>query len=249
MAIADTYTFNPDLGEIMEEAFERAGVTLDNANDIRTARRSLNYISLQWQNKGINLWTVDEQSISSSTIVEGTAEYDIDINTISILDAVIRTDHGDVSLQSDLSVSRISESTYSQIVNKLTQGRPLQYWFQRKGIKGGTAAGTDQVPTITLWPVPDVSSKYTFVYWRMKRISDMGNDIGNTVQVPDRFIPALTSALALAIAKKKPSASGRVPQLELDAQKDWTDATDEDRDKSDLFILPNMSAYGTGSSN
>jgi len=241
MAITDTYIFNPDLGEIMEEAFERAGVEFNDANDIKTARRSLNYIALEWQNKGINLWTVEEAT--ALTMVAGTSTYTVDIDTISILDAVIRTDDGDADLQRDLTCTRMGETTYSQITNKLTTGRPLQYWFQRTGIKGGTSAGTDQAAQVTLWPVPNLSSTYKFVYWRMKRIADMGNDIGNTVQVPDRFIPALTSALALAVRRKKPMSPVQTIELEAKAAEDWNDAASEDRVKEDFYVLPDLSAY------
>ncbi len=241
MAITDTYTFNPDLGEIMEEAFERVGVEFNDANDIRTARRSLNYIALEWQNKGINLWTIEEATALS--MVADTANYTVDINTISILDAIIRTDDGDANLQRDLTCTRMSWTTYSQITNKLSTGRPLQYWFQRTGIKGGTSGGSDQAAQITLWPVPDVSSTYSFVYWRMKRIADMGNDIGNTVQVPDRFIPALTSALAVAIRRKKPTAPSDMQELMMKEALDWKEASEEDRVKEDFFLIPDLSAY------
>ena len=84
MAISGTYAFNPDVGDLAEEAFERAGLEFRTANDMRTVRRSLNYLTLEWQNKGINLWTVDEDTIASSTIAKGTASYDIDKDTISI---------------------------------------------------------------------------------------------------------------------------------------------------------------------
>lgn len=243
MATTGTYTFNPDLGEIMEEAFERAGAELKTANDIKTARRSLNYIALEWQNKGINLWTLDEQSISSSTIVASTATYDIDINTIGILDAVIRTDDGDADLQSDLPIEMITNSEYSQIPNKLTTGRPLQYMFKRIGVKSGTSGGADVDPTVTFWPVPDESSKYTFVYWRMRRIQDAGTNVSNTMDVPDRFIPALTSALAWHIATKKPSSAGRIPMLKDKKEEDWIEAVGEDRERVNFYIRPDMSAY------
>jgi hypothetical protein len=243
MAIAGTYAFNPDLGEIMEEAFERAGAEFSNANHIRSARRSLNLITLEWQNKGINLWTIEEQSIPAASIIAGTATYDLDINTIGILDAVIRRDAGVASLQSDITVTEMTSTTYSQLTDKLTEGRPLQYWFHRIGIKGGTTGGADVNPTVTFWPVPELTNEYTFVYWRMRRISDVGTSIGNTVDVPDRFIPALISDLALHMAEKIPSAQGRIPFLRDRFSRDWEDAANEDRNKADLLIHPDMSAY------
>tara|TARA_R110002020_G_scaffold37165_9_gene112288 strand:+ start:770 stop:1504 length:735 start_codon:yes stop_codon:yes gene_type:complete len=243
MAITGTYNFNPNVGEIMEEAFERAGANLESGNHVQSARRSLNLIALEWQNKGVNLWTVDEAVIAASSIGPGNASYNLDINTIGILDAVIRTDHGDSSLQRDLTISRMSSSTYSQITDKLSTGRPLQYWFRRIGVKGGSSGGSDIPPTVTFWPVPDELNKYTFVYWRMRRIADMDGNISNTVDVPDRFIPALISNLAYAMACKIPASMGRVPMLEAKMNKDWIEATEEDRDKEDMFITPNLSAY------
>jgi hypothetical protein len=243
MAIPATYTFNPDLGEIMEEAFERAGAEFNNAAHIKSARRSLNLIALQWQNKGINLWTIEEKTITAATITKDLASYDIDIDTIGILDAVIRTDSADTSLQRDLSITRMSASTYSSISNKLTTGRPSQYWFHRNGVRSGTSGGTDVSSTVTFWPVPDTTNKYTFVYWRMRRISDVGSSLSNTVDVPDRFIPALVSALAYALCSKLPNSSIQeklmmCEKLKAEQDNDWREATEEDREKSDLQIIP-----------
>ncbi len=244
MAIAGTYVFNPDIGEIMEEAFERVpGAEFQNADHIRTARRSLNLIALKWQNKGINLWTVEEQSIPASTIVAGTHTYNVDIDTIGILDAVIRTNSGDTSLQSDLTITMMSFTSYSQITNKLVSGRPVQYVFNRTGIKEGTTSGSDQSATITLWPVPEASNKYSFIYWRMKRSSDVGNNLGNTVQMPDRFIPALISALAYSLSGKIPSAALKMDKLKAEMEEDWREAAEEDRERVDFYIHPDMTAY------
>ncbi len=241
MAIADTRTFNPDIGDIAEEAFELAGTELRTGNDIRTARRSLNYLMLEWQNMGINLWRMDEVTISA--IVKGTATYDIDINTISILDAFLRTNTGSTTLQSDLIMTRISQPTYSQITNKLHQARPLQYFFQRIGVQDGSSGGSDVNATVTLWPVPDKSSTYELVYWRMKRISDTGASIGNTMQTPDRFLPAVAAGLAYKIAMKKPALAGRVGMLKQSYDEILKNAFEEDREKASLLIVPDMSGY------
>lgn len=245
MSISGTYTFNPDVGEILEEAYERAGVDMRTGNHVRTAIRSLNLIALEWANKGINLWTIDEQTISAATITDGTAEYDIDINTIGIIDAVIRTGHG-TSNQTDIPMSRISASEYAGIVDKKSEGMPLQYWFRRKGVKGGTSGGSDVSPSVVFWPVPDQTSIYTFVYWRMRRIADMNGRIDNTVDVPDRFIPALISDLARHLYQKQPIDLRKpdvMASLETKFQMDWNDAAEEDREKVDFMIKPDMSGY------
>ena len=215
MAISTTTSFNPDLLDLAEEAAEISGFELRSGNDIRTARRSLNYLLLEWANKGINLWTLDEQTISSATVAAGTATYDIDIDTISILDAVVRTNSGSATSQSDTTLERISSTTYSQIPNKLTQGRPSQFWFNRVGIKDVTS-GTNRPGTITLFPVPDQSNVYEIVYWRMRRMADAGVAGNTTAEVPERFLPALAVGLAMKLAMKKPELANKVPQLRAD---------------------------------
>ena len=242
MAISTTTDFNPTIDEVFEEAFELCGIASMSGNDVRTARRSLNYLILEWANEGINLWTVDEQTISSSTIVSGTATYNIDIDTIGILDAVIRTDDADTSLQTDLTIQRISQPTYSQIPKKLTTGRPVQFYFNRIGIKDTTATGTDTAPTVTFWPVPDESNKYTFVYWRLRRMKDAGASLNTHLEVPDRFHSALLYGLAAKIAYKK--APQRAQALEGKAAAMFMKAADEDRDRATLRIVPDLSSYG-----
>jgi hypothetical protein len=241
VAITDTYTFNPDVADIVEEAFEIAGAEVMSGNDIRSARRSLEYLKIEWSNRGLNLWRMEEQTISA--IVAGTATYNIDIDTISILDAYLRTGSGNVSTQTDLMLTRISEPTYAQIPNKLTTGRPVQYFYNRIGVRGGTSGGSDLESTVTLWPVPDVSSTYEFVYWRMKSIADVGRDAGNTLQLPERFLPAMVLGLAWRIAVKKPELERRIGMLKADYEKTFDDAMREDREKTDFRFVPDMDAY------
>lgn len=243
MALAATFDFNPDIAEMAEEAFELCGLEIRSGNDLRTVRRSLNYLSLEWQNKGLNLWTIEEKEITAATIVAGTHTYDIDVDTISILDAVLRTNDADTSLQSDIVITRISQTTYAQLPNKLTSGRPYQYWFNRIGVKDDTSS-TDRPPTITFWPVPDESSKYTFVYWRMRRMSDVGISAANTMDLPDRFLPAMRMGLAYYIAMKK--APGRMSMLKEQYMELFEDAIGEDREKADFTIKPDLTAYRNG---
>ena len=128
MTTAGTSTFNLDLNDLVEEAFERAGLELRTGYDLRTARRSLNLMTIEWANRGINLWTIEQGQIVMAT---GQATYALPVNTIDLLDQVIRTNNGTTN-QSDINISRISESTYSTIPNKLTQGRPIQVWINRQ---------------------------------------------------------------------------------------------------------------------
>lgn len=120
--------FNLDLNEIMEEAYERAGLEIRTGYEFRTARRSLNMLTIEWANRGINLWTVEQGQIVMNT---GQATYAIPTDTIDLLDHVIRTQANELN-QTDINISRISEPTYSTIPNKLAQGRPIQVWINRQ---------------------------------------------------------------------------------------------------------------------
>lgn len=128
MSTSGTATFNPDLTELVEEAFERAGVELRTGYDLRTARRSLNLLFADWANRGINMWTFEQGTIN---LVPGQNTYPIPNDTVDLLEHVIRTGAGSASTQADLTITRISVSTYATIPNKLQQARPIQIWVQR----------------------------------------------------------------------------------------------------------------------
>jgi hypothetical protein len=240
MAIGTTAVFNPEIGDLIEEAFELCGKELRSGNDLRTARRSLNYLTLEWANKGLNLWMVEEVSIAASVITAGTHTYDIPQDTISILDAVIRTDDGDTALQADITMERISWTTYSQFPAKLQTGRPTQYVYNRIAVTDVTA-GVDRPSTVTLWPVPDETSKYTFVYWRMRRMADSTGSIASTMEIPERFLPSLVYGLAHRLSIK--IAPERSQLLKLEYTELFKEATEEDRIKEDLRIVPDLTGY------
>jgi hypothetical protein len=122
-----TSAFNLDLNDIIEEAFERCGVEVRTGYEHRTARRSLNLLTIEWANRGINLWTIEQGSIP---MVQGQIVYTLPVDTIDLLDQVIRTQTG--VNQTDINISRISVSTYATIPNKNTQGRPIQVWIDRQ---------------------------------------------------------------------------------------------------------------------
>jgi hypothetical protein len=122
-------SFNLDLNDLIEEAYERAGIEVRTGYEFRTARRSLNLMTIEWANRGINLWTIQEGAIA---MVTGQAIYPLPADTIDLLDHVVRQNNGTPSTQSDINITRISESTYSTIPNKLTNGRPIQVWVNRQ---------------------------------------------------------------------------------------------------------------------
>jgi hypothetical protein len=139
MTTSGTSTFNLDLNNLVEEAFERAGAELRTGYELRTARRSLNLLTIEWANRGINLWTIEQGQIA---MVTGQGIYPIPSSTIDLMDHVIRQNNGVQSTQVDINISRISESTYSTIPNKLTTGRPIQVWFNRQSGQNNTTSVT-----------------------------------------------------------------------------------------------------------
>jgi len=203
---------------------------------MRTARRSLNLLTIEWANRGINLWTIEQGSIP---MVQGTATYDLPVDTIDLLDQVIRTQSG--VGQTDINISRISVSTYATIPNKNSQGRPIQVWVNRQS--GATEPVTGiAYPQINVWPTPDQSSFYTFVYWRLRRIQDAGN--GTTTQdIPFRMLNCLVAGLAYYLSLKIPEAAPRIEMLKMAYEEQWMLASAEDREKASLRLAPRELFY------
>jgi hypothetical protein len=212
-----------DFTEIAEEAWERAGREMRSGYDLRTARRSMNLMTIEWQNRGINLWTIDEGTVS---LTKGTATYNLPADTIDLLEQVVRTGSG--TTQQDLTVSRISVSTFATIPNKTDTGRPIQVFIERL---------RDQ-PRITVWPVPS-SNDYTFVYWRLRRIEDAGSGT-QTADMNFRFLPCLVAGLAYHIAMKVPDLAPRVDMLKAEYEAQFVLAAGEDREKTPFRFVPNV---------
>lgn len=225
MATSGTTTFDMDLNEYVEEAFERCGAELRTGYDLKTARRSMNLLFADWANRGINLWTVEQGTINLS---QGTATYNLPDDTVDLIEHVIRTGAGNVSTQVDLTITRISVSTYSSIPNKLQQARPIQVWINRQ----------TPTPTVTVWPVPDGSQAYQFVYWRLRRIQDAGAGGTYTQDVPFRFIPCLVAGLAYYLSMKIPGAMERMQILKAQYDEAWDLASTEDREKAAVRFVP-----------
>ena len=227
MTTSGTATFNLDIADLVEEAFERCGAELRTGYDLRTARRSLNLLTVEWANRGINLWTIDQGSV---TLIPGQSTYDIPADTIDLMDMVIRTGTG--QNQTDINISRIAEPTYATIPNKNVQGRPIQVWIQR----------LRDNPKITVWPTPDQSRPYTFVYWRLRRIQDAGNSGTQTMDIPFRFLNCMVAGLAYYLSMKIVSVDpGRRAELKMDYEQQLEMASDEDREKAPLRLVPRVS--------
>lgn len=221
MATSGTSTFNLDIVELIEEAYEQAGFELRTGYELRTARRSLNLLALDWANRGYNLWTIENGAVP---LFANISQYDLPEDTIDLIECVIRTTSGGVD--TDLAINRISAATYANIPIKETTGRPVQVWIDRQ-----------IAPKIVVWPVPN-SSDYTFVYWRMRRIQDTGSSGELTFDIPHRFLPCIVSGLAYKLALKKPDAFDRLEKLKQEYEELWQNAIAEDREKARVRFYP-----------
>jgi len=274
--------------------------------DLRTARRSMNLMTIEWQNKGINMWTMEQGFIN---LTPGLATYALPTNTIDLLEHVIRTGQNTASTQADLTITRISVSTYATIPNKLQQARPIQVWIQRLsgevnptssylsgaitatattitldtvvGLAGsgfirlgtediyytyisgnvlegvfrgqnnttaaaqadGTAVFVPQLPAVTVWPTPDNSVPYQFVYWRLRRVQDAGAGV-ETADMNFRFLPCLVAGLAYHIAIKTPDLMPRIQMLKQIYDETFEIAAGEDREKAAVRFVPRQMFIG-----
>lgn len=225
MPTSGTTDFTMDFTDVAEEAWERAGREMRSGYDLRTARRSMNLLCIEWQNRGLNLWTIDEGTIP---LLSNVSNYALPADTIDLLEHVIRTGAGNANLQSDLTITRINVNAYSTIPNKLSTGRPIQVWIDRQ-------VGN---PQINVWPVPN-TDEYTFVYWRMRRIQDAGNG-AETPDMPFRFLNALVAGLAYYIAMKVPELRANAPLLQAEYERQFTLAAEEDRQKTPFRAVPRL---------
>ena len=217
----------PDLPELFEEAYERAGLEMRSGYDLKTARRSLNLLTLEWQNRGLNLFTIEAGTLS---ITAGTATYTLPTDTIDLIEHQIRTGSG--TSQVDTNLERISVSTYAQQSSKNTQGRPVQIYVDRQ------ATGVN----VTLWPVPDVST-YTLSYYRLRGIAGVASGVGTDADMPPRFVPCLAAGLAYYIAMKKPEVSNRVAPLKQEYEFQFELAAGEDSESSTIKFVPYDTFY------
>ena len=218
MATSGTKTFALDTGEVIEEAYELAGLEARTGYDAATARRSLNIMFADWSNRGINIWTIAQVNL---TLTEGTASYTLNSYDIDILEAVIRRTQN--STQTDYQMSRIGRMEYLNIPNKTTEARPTEFFVDRQA-----------TPVLKLWPTPENSTDI-FVSYRIQRIDDASASAQDQ-EVPSRFIPAMVSGLAYYMALKKNPE--RVAMLLQIYEQDLKRAQDEDRGRASLHLVP-----------
>jgi len=232
-----TTDFNLDLNTIIEEAYERCGSELRTGYDFRTSKRSLALLLMDWANRGINLWTLEE---GTKTLTYNVGTYDLEPDTVDLLDHVIRTGSG--TNQQDINISRISSSTYVSIPNKNATGRPIQIWINRR--TGATGAdGVVVKPQFTVWPKPDNSTTWILYYTRLRRMFDPGNGV-NGQDIPFRFLPCMVAGLAYMLSMKIPGAETRTQVLKAQYDEAWDLAAGEDREKAAVRFVPRESFLG-----
>jgi len=216
MATSGSRDFNIDVGEIIEEAYERCGLEVRTGYDARTARRSLNLMFADWANRGINMWTVAQGTI---TLTQGQATQTLTADVVDVLEIVLRRSN------TDFEVERISRGEYATLPNKTTQGRPSQFYFDRQIL-----------PVINLWAVPENSTDQ-LVYYYVQRIED-ADTLVNTTDMPFRFYPCMVAGLAYYIAMKR--APERIQLLKSVYEEEFQRASDEDEDRVPLKLQPSI---------
>ena len=218
MTTSSSRDFNLDVAELIEEAYERCGLEMRTGYDAKTARRSLNLMFADWANRGLNLWTVKQATVSVSS---GTASYTLlDATVVDLLEVVLRNSSG-----TDFTLTQMSRSEYLRIPNKTSTGPPSQYFFDRQ-----------VTPTITLWSTPDDS--YTLVFYYVRRIED-ADALVNTTDAPFRFLPCMAAGLAYYIAIKR--APDRIQILKAIYEEEFQRAAAEDASSTPLKLTPNIS--------
>jgi|SRR5210317_1399543 hypothetical protein len=219
MATSGTTDFNLSIDDLVEEAFERCGMQMTAGYQLNSARRSLNLLFLDWANRGLNLWTIEQ---ATKSLVQGDSVVNLPTDTVNVLTAVIRqTTNGQ---QQDINLERIGRQEYLNVPNKLTQARPSQIYVER------TSA-----PKVYLYPAADKA--YTLVYYRIRRMEDAGN-YTNTTDVNFRFLPCLASGLAYMLSLKyAPDRTGALQQM---YEQDFDRAAQEDRDTASTYVLPDV---------
>jgi hypothetical protein len=226
MTTSGTTTFNPDLIDLIEDAYEMVGMEVRGGYDMKTARRSLDMLFREWGNRGINMWTLKQFTVP--VVASGyNLVVTLPADTIDVLDVAWRTGTG--LAQNDQSLTRLSGMQWAGISDKNSQGQPGQYYVHRV-----------VPPILRLWPTPTANG--TIVCWGLRSIEDTGA-YPNTADIPPRFLPALVSGLAYYIAMKSPNATPRIPMLQAEYDRQWTLAAEEDRDRSSFIMVPDLSSY------
>ena len=221
MGTSGTYDFSMDIDEVIQEATEMIGGEQTLGHEPKSARRSINLLLQDWQNRGILLWTAGTTAISVSTSV---TSYALTSSTIDVTEAVLRRDNIDLQLE------RITMEEYLKIPRKSQTGRPNQYAIRRE--RGN--------PVLFLWPVPDNTTDILKLE-QVKHTEDVTKSAGQNADISRRFLPCLTTGLAYYMAMKRPGVDvGRIGLLKAEYEERLMNAMDEDRERASAYFLPRI---------
>lgn len=221
MTTSGTTTFNLSIDELVEEAFERCGMEMTTQHHLKTARRSLNLMFLDWANRGLNLWTIEE---AYHTFANDSTSITLPTDTVQVLTAVIRD--FTQSPYVDITIEPITRAEYLDTPDKQTLARPAQYYVQRTN-----------TPTVFFYPSAPGGNNYQFRYYRIRRIQDAG-DYTNTPDVNFRFLPCLAAGLAYYLSLK--FAADRTAALKQIYEEEWARAAAEDRETARISFVPQL---------
>jgi len=221
MAVSGTYNFNLDIDEVIQEAMEMIGGEDTLGHEPASARRSINIMLKDWQNRGILLWST---GVSSLTVTASTTAYDLSSTTIDALEVVLNRDSTDLQLQ------RVSPEEYLLIPNKTQTGRPSQYSVRR---------GRDN-PTLSVWPIPDNSTDILKIE-TISELQDVNKSAEQNADLPKRFFPCLTAGLSYYMSLKRTGVPAeRISMLKVNYEETLARAMREDRERSSMFVRPKL---------
>ena len=221
MALSNSTDFELDVAEYVEEAFERCGLEVRTGYDLKTARRSLNLMLAEWANRGLNQWTIQQRTF---TTTQGDSDISLDSDVIDILSVAVRRSGTDYALD------RVSRDEFLNIPNKTTQGRPTQFFLDRQ-----------VTPNLKIWPAPENATD-TIIYDALTRMNDVDKQT-NTLEVPFRFYPCLAAGLAYYLSVKR--APQRMQLLKAIYEEEFERAMSEDRDRSSFNVVPQYEYFRT----
>ena len=221
MAVSGSTDFELDVADYIEEAFERCGLEVRTGYDLKTARRSLNLMLAEWANRGLNQWTIEQRTFTTTV---GDSDISLGSDVIDILSVVVRRSGTDYALD------RVSRDEFLNIPSKTTQGRPNQFFLDRQ-----------LTPNLKIWPAPENATD-TVIYDALTRIDDADTQT-NTLGVPFRFYPCLTAGLAYYISLKR--APQRIQVLKAIYEEEFERAMTEDRDRASFNVVPQYEYFRT----
>ena len=221
MAVSGTYDFNLDIDEVIQEATEMIGGEDTLGHEAASARRSINLMLKDWQNRGVLLWST---SVSNVTVSASVANYSLSSSTVDALEVVINRD------DTDLQLERITPEEYLLIPNKTQKGRPNQYSIRR---------GRDN-PVLSLWPLPDNSTDVLKIEL-VSELQDVNKSAIQNADLPKRFLPCLTCGLAYYMAMKRPLVpENRIMMLKANYEELLMRAMEEDRERASMYLRPRL---------